>query len=189
VEEHIKSNLIRVLDKAINAIKTKDTISLKEISNETIHDATVIQDEYSITIAVFIYSLSKIYEREQNYSKYKGWTKFCLDCFKGLEIAKQKLIANDIKGFELVLKEYMSTLEKVDEKLKIHIQDVFEKARINKASRLYEHGLSIGRTAELLGISKFEAMDYVGKTYIADVKENTTINPIERLKFARGIFK
>jgi len=99
------------------------------------------------------------------------------------------LVANDLQGFEKVMKQYTATLEKIDKKLKVHIQDVFRKARINKASRLYEHGLSVGRTAELLGINKFEVMDYIGKTYIADVKENITIDSIERLKFSRSLFR
>lgn len=189
MEEHLRSNLIRVLDKAINAIKESDIKALKDISNETVHDATVYQDEYSITIAVLIYSLSKVYEREPHYGKFKGWKLFCFDCFRGLEAAKERLVANDIPNFEKVLTEYTGTLEKIDKKLKMHIQDVFQKARINKASRLYEHGISAGRTAELLGITKYEMMDYIGKTYIADVKENKTIDPIFRLKFTRGLFK
>ena len=65
---------------------------------------------------------------------------------------------------------------------------MLNKARINKASRLYEHGISIGRTAELLGVTRFELMDYVGKTYIADVKENMTIGARERLMIARRLF-
>ncbi|MBI2148923.1 hypothetical protein HYU23_04535 [Candidatus Woesearchaeota archaeon] len=189
MDEHLKQNIIRVLDKAIKAIKEENIIYLKNISNETVHDATVYQDEYSIAVAVLIYSLSKIHEREEHYGKFKGWKMFCSDCFKGLETAKERLISNDIQGFEKIIKQYTINLEKTDRKLKVHIQDVFRKARINKASRLYEHGLSMGRTAELLGITKFELMDYIGKTYIADVRENITINPVERLKFARGLFK
>ena len=189
MDEHIKHNIIRVLDKAVNAIKDEDIKQLKDISNETIHDAAVYQDEYSIAVAVLIYSLSKIYEREANYGKSKGWKIFCFDCFRGLDAAKERLGADDIKGFEIVLKQYTSTLEKIDKKLKIHIQDIFRKTKINKASRLYEHGISMGRTAELLGITKFEVMDYVGKTHIADVKENFTIDPVNRIKFTRGLFK
>ncbi len=189
MDEHLRSNIIRVLDKVITAIKDQDIKELKELSNETVHDATVYQDEYSITIAVLIYSLSKIYERETHYGQYKDWKVFCFDCFRGLEVAKEKLIANDLPEFEKVLKEYTATLETVHKKLKVYIQDVFRKAKINKASRLYEHGLSIGRTAELLGITKYEIMDYLGKTYIADVKENTTLDPIDRLKFTRSLFK
>lgn len=189
MEEQVKQNVIRVLGKIIEAIRDEDIKRLKDLSNETIHDATVYQDEYSVTIAVLIYALSKIYEREIHYGKFKGWKIFCFDCFRGLEVAKDKLVAGDIAGFDSVLKKYVSTMGKLDIKLRNYVQDVLRKAKINKASRLHEHGLSIGRTAELLGITSFELMDYVGKTYIADVKENITISAIERLKFSRGLFK
>ena len=189
MDEQVRHNIIRVLDKAIDAIRTENIKNLKDISNETIHDATVYQDEYSTTVAVLIYALSKIYEREIHYGKFKGWKTFCFDCFRGLDFAKERLVEGDVVGFDDILKKYITTLEKIDKKLKTYIQDVMQKARINKASRLYEHGLSLGRTAELLGISKFELMDYIGKTYIADMPGNVTLSATNRLKFARGLFK
>lgn len=189
MEEHIRQNIIRILDKAIIAIKQKDIKILRELSNQTIHDATIYQDEYAITVAVLIYSLSKINEREEHYSEFKGWRSYCIDCLISLEKIKQKLDSNDIKSFEISLKQYISNLGKEDKKLKLHMQEVLRNARINKASRLHEHGLSLGRTAEILGITKFELMDYVGKTYISDIKENITIDPIKRLDLARSILK
>ncbi len=189
MEPHIKDNIIRILNKTIDSIKEEDIKKIRDLSNETVHDATVYQDEYSITTAVLIYALSKIYERDFQYAKLKGWQFFCIDCFKGLEIARNKLVNNDIQGFDTALKKYINTLEKLDPKLRLYIKEIFRRSKITKASRLYEHGLSVGRTAELLGITKFEVMDYIGKTYIADVKENTTIKPLERLNFARGLFK
>lgn len=188
VDERERHNLIHVLDSAIQALKDRDTKELKTLSNQTIHDATVYQDEHSIAVAVFIYSLSKIYDREVNYGGFKGWKKFCDTCNFGLAVAKEKLIHLDIQGFNKAMKSYAAVLSKLDVKLKIHIQDVLQRARINKASRLYEHGLSIGRTAELLGVTRFELMDYVGKTYIADMSKNITLSAKNRLEFTRGLF-
>ena len=188
MDEREKQNIIRVLNLAISAIKNEDFKVLKELSDETIHDTTVYQDEYTTAFAVLIYSLSKIHERDLHYSKFKGWKKFCDNCYIGLESAKEKISKNDFEGFATVLRSDILELNKIDPKLKLYIQDVLQKARINKASRLYEHGISMGRTAELLGITRFELMDYVGKTYIADVKESLTMNAKKRLEFARGSF-
>jgi len=80
-------------------------------------------------------------------------------------------------------------MNKLDSKLSVYVEEVFDKAKINKGSRLHEHGLSLGRTAKILGVSEWELMDYVGKTGIADVKLNLTKNIGERLKFARSLFK
>jgi len=106
-----------------------------------------------------------------------------------LEVAKEKLENNDIQGFEDTLSKYIKNLNKVHIKLQQSIQDVFEQAKISKASRIHEHGISLGRTAELLGITRFDLMNYIGKTYIADAKEAFTIDPEKRLKFARSLFK
>lgn len=189
MEEHIKSNIIRILNKAIELLKKKDFKGLKDLSNESVHDATVYQEEYSISVAVLIYSLSKIHERDYYYGNFKGWGHFCASCFGSLERARGKLVGDDYIGFGKAIQDYILSLKKMDPSLKRHIQDVLNKAKINKASRLYEHGISLGRTAELLGITKFELMDYVGKTYIADAKENVTISAANRLKFVRGLFK
>lgn len=188
MDEQVKVNILRVLDRAIVAVKGNDAKELKDLSNETIHDATVYQDEYSIAVAVMFYVLSKIYERDIHYNQFKGWKNFCTSCVIDLETARAKLKENDIQGFDSALKGYLEAMRKLDKKLVKYVQDVLYKARITKASRLYEHGLSIGRTAELLGVSKYELMDYIGRTYIADMKDNVTINIKERLKFARGLF-
>ncbi len=189
MEEEQRINITRIIGEAIKAVKNDDVKSLKNLSNETIHDASTVQDQHSIAVAVLIYTLSKIYERESHYEKFKGWRIFCLECQKVLETAKQKLESNDVEGFDLAIKKYMKHLKNVEKKLRNYIQDVLRKAKINKASRLYEHGVSLGRTADMLDITRFELMDYVGKTYIADVKESVTLNAEKRLEMARKLFK
>ncbi|MCX8194418.1 MAG: hypothetical protein N3G19_03635, partial [Candidatus Pacearchaeota archaeon] len=73
--------------------------------------------------------------------------------------------------------------------LKIYIQDVFRKAQINKASRLYEHGISAAETAELLGITQFELSEYTGRTGIADVDLSITMPIKTRLNFTKTLFE
>ncbi len=188
MEESIKQNIIRILDRALHAVKEDHVKDLSDLSNQTVHDATVHQDEYSVAIAVLVYTLSKIFAREVQYNRYKGWKTFINDSIKFLEQAKTKLSSEDIAGFDDSLKNFRETMQRLDKRLKVYVQDVLQKARITKASRLYEHGLSMGRTAELLGITRFDLMEYVGKTYIADVKEGITINAKDRIKFARSLF-
>jgi hypothetical protein len=60
-------------------------------------------------------------------------------------------------------------------------------SKISKGSRLYEHGISIGRTAKLLGVSKWDLMQYAGKTGIHEVVSG--INVGERIKYAKSLFK
>ena len=183
-----KRNILKILDKVIDALKRGDMNLIKSLSNQTIHDATVYQEEHFISLAVLIYSLSKVHERELYFDKFKGWKNYCVTCHADLKIARDKLIKGDFNGFNEALKSYLSALNKVDPKLKLHIQDVFKKARVNKASRIYEHGISMEATAKLLGISMWELAEYTGNTGIGDVDLGITMPEKQRIKIAMEMF-
>ena len=60
---------------------------------------------------------------------------------------------------------------------------------INKASRIYEHGISMQRTAELLGISEWELSEYAGRTGISDVNLSITMDIKTRIEKAMELFR
>jgi hypothetical protein len=74
-------------------------------------------------------------------------------------------------------------------KLKRYVQDVFQRARVNKASRIYEHGISMEKTANLLGVTLYELAEYAGKTGISDVPLGKTLNVKARIKILTEMFK
>ena len=179
-------NILRILEETKIAIETGNYSKIKNLSNQTINTASLTQDPDNIAVAVVVYSLNKILERE-HYKQYPEWEKIHKIIIYSLECSIEDLEKNDLKDFRKDFENIRSCIKKISGKLREYIQDVFRKAQINKASRIYEHGISIGRTAELLGISRFELMDYVGKTYIADVG-GITISVRKRIQIARGLF-
>jgi len=64
-----------------------------------------------------------------------------------------------------------------------------QQARIKKGSRITEHGLSFGIVSQLLGISKWELMDYLGHTMVYDKENIRTKTTKERLNVAKRLFK
>jgi hypothetical protein len=183
-----EENIKYILDSAIKAIKEKDVILLKDLSNRTLHSASVYQDPDSISVAVIIYSLSKIYERSK-YQTFRQW-----DIFNGIVISSLKdalsaLKSGEAEFFRKNLELITNSIKKVSGHFRVYIEEVFEKARINKASRLYEHGISVEQTAQLLGISLFELADYAGKTGIGDVDLSITMPIKTRIKIALDFFK
>lgn len=188
MEQKVKENIFHVLAESIKAIKENDIINLKELSNHTIHDASTLQDEYSISVAVIIYSIAKIFERTR-YKKYKEWDFFHKNVVSYLENAKKALDKNEIVEFEHNIHSILQSIDKLGKKFRKYVIEVINRAKISKASRLHEHGLSAGRTAELLGINEWELMEYVGETGISDVEQNTTKSEKERLKMARVMFE
>ena len=68
-------------------------------------------------------------------------------------------------------------------------KDIQEKnAEIAKASRIYEHGISAGKTAKMLGVSMYDLQNYTGQTGISEVALNQTINAKTRIKMLEELF-
>jgi len=181
-------NLIYILKNAKKAINEEDIILLKELSNRTIHTASMYKDVDSVMVAITIYALSKLVERKK-YEQYKDWDSFFRLCLKNIESASQALKQNRIRDFRESLIEIRTAANKLSPHLKKYIQDIFRKASINKASRIYEHGTSLGETANLLGISSWELAEYSGMTGIGDVDLSITMPIKERIKFTRDLFE
>lgn len=184
----IKKEIIEILKDSLEAIKKDDVKTLRDLSNKIINSSSITQDEDVITIAVMMYSLSKIFERS-DYRKYPGWSLFNETTINSLKGASFALENNNMINFEKNIKNILDIIDKLDHKLKNYIKSVIHDSQIARGSRLHEHGLSLGRTAELLGIDKWELTEYISKTGIAEIKEGVTIGVEKRLRIVRSLFK
>ena len=180
-------NILRIFEEAKVAIEKGDAIKLKELSNQTINTASRTQDPDNIAVAVIVYSIGKILERE-HYRALLGWKKFYSAVIYLINNSIENIKKNNEEKLRQDLESIRSTIGKLSGKLKVYIQDVFSKASINKASRIYEHGVSMGQTAKLLGITMFELASYAGQKKTLDAPENRTLGVKERIKLAMDIF-
>jgi hypothetical protein len=182
-----KEHILELFEDAKEAIKKDDIITLRELSNKTIHTSSLSQDPDNIAVAVIIYSISKILERK-DYRTKPGWDKFYTNLLLEIDILIKSLKKYDEKKVTKSLENLRTKLGNVSGNLKKYIKEVFDKASINKASRIYEHGISLGKTAKLLGISLWELSNYAGQTGIGDVKLGKTSSVKERIKLVDDIF-
>jgi len=182
-----KENVLRIMEETKKAIAKGDIFAIKNLSNQTINTASLTQDPDNITVAVIVYSLSKILGR-QDYHKLPDWEKFKIVFTSAVDGTIAGLKENNEKIVSDYLEKIRAAIDKLSGKLKIYIQDVFRKARINKASRIYEHGISMGQTAKLLGITQFELASYAGQTGIPDAPLGQTSNTKSRIKLAMDLF-
>jgi hypothetical protein len=179
----IKKDIIAVLNDLIEILKVKeesDIIEIKQLSNHVIHNASVFQDEDSISIAILIYALSKIIERKQkevDYNKILNMLHLCILNLKN---------DND-DGFRKSIKDMFNLIRNMDKKLRLYIHEVINQAQIKKGCKLCEHGISVARASEVLGISQWELMHYIGKTTLID-QLSEPVNVSNRLRFVRGLF-
>jgi hypothetical protein len=183
-----KENVLRILQEAKVAINNNDSLKLKELSNQTIHTASIVQDADNIAIAVAVYSLSKIVERKE-YRTFAGWKDFYKNILVAIDNSINAIKKNDDKKLKDSLMLIRKSVSKLSGKLKSYIQDVFRKAQINKASKIYEHGISMEKTASLLGITMFELASYAGQKPDSNAPLSKTIDAKTRIKNAEEFFK
>lgn len=177
MNEVVKKDILSILEQSRIILQRKDSFLLRELSNHTIHNASIFQDEDSISIAVIIYSLSKLIERGK------------LDTRKALSLinsAHKYLKSDDFINYKDTIKYLFKFISNIDSKLKLYIEEVIKQAQIKKGSKLYDHGISIGQAADLLGISQWELMNYVGKTSIVDSFPSPDVK--KRLSIAKELF-
>lgn len=180
-------HLTEILEATKQALKEQDSIRLKELSNQTIHSASVEQHTDSITIAVLVYALSKLLERRDT-MKIKNWGKITKKINSFFSLAITALKQGNRDKYLSYLEMSRKTLNSISINLKPYVQDVLRKAEINKASRIYEHGISLGQTAKLLGLSQWELSEYTGQMKSADIEYNRTLDVKKRAEMALEFF-
>jgi|TARA_B100001971_G_C18208626_1_gene549181 hypothetical protein len=184
MNEIIKKDILSILSGIVDILKVKeekDIMEMKELSNHTIHNASIFQDEDSVSIAILVYSLSKVIERKQGELNYDSVIAL-------LKSATGFLKKNDVDDYRKTINKSFKLISSLDSKLKLYIEEVINQAQIKKGSKLYEHGISMARASSILGISEWELMNYIGKTNITEIPLEEPVSVKERLKFARRLF-
>ena len=181
MEPAVKKDILSVLKQVIPAMRKYDTASVIELSNHVIHDASTYQDTDSISIAVMIYALGKMMDR----CKEKGMDMSPL--INIVEKLQASLERDKFGDYNINMSKVFESVKKMDDKLSLYVEEVLMKAKIKKGSKIHEHGLSVARTAELMGVSQWDLMSYVGNIPTTYEKENISVK--ERLQTARSLFK
>ena len=66
MKELIRKDILKILQRLTDILEKKeeqDYIELKGLSNRTIHNSSIFQDEDSISIAVMVYAIAKMMDR------------------------------------------------------------------------------------------------------------------------------
>jgi len=185
MEQKARKEVIAALAEAIAAVRERRDADLHDISNHVLHAIVLYQDKNIVDVAVAIYALDKILETEK-YRKRRLMRPFVKEVLQQLGSAKLKLAANDDAGFAAAINGIFETIKKFTKQIRFFIDDLVHYARIKKASKLYEHGLSLGKAAELAGVSKWELMPAIGETA---THEQFMVPPEKNLKRAQAAQK
>lgn len=181
------NNILRILNETKNSFEKGDARKIKELSNQTINTASLTQDPDNIAVAVIVYSIGKILERGVC-QKSPKWKASCKNIPLYLDIAIKGIENKNEKKYRNAFTKLRKLISGISGKMKYYIQDVFDKAQINKASKIYEHGVSMEQTSNLLGVTMFDLAQYAGGTKISDAPESKTISAKQRIKIAEEMF-
>lgn len=181
-------NVIKILQEAKESFIASNSYKLKLLSDQTIHAVAISQDTDNMIVAVLIYSLGKLSERE-SYKRMEGWDEFFKVVVRNLDTAMLSLRKNDLESFRQAMGKIRGQINTLQGSLSDYIRDVFAKAEINKAFKIYEHGLSLESTATLLGVSLWDLSSYVGQSSISESHFNEAIPVKDRIKLAEDFFK
>lgn len=187
MDDELRKRIIDVLGRTRLAFKNFDARELINLSDMTLHFAGIQQDPHSITIAVAVHTLAKIIQRRK-YQESRLWKNCFNTILDDLKKAREALEKEDEKGYEAFMKNVLKSSGKIDKRLSKHIIEVIEAAKIKKGSEVYRQGISVGRAAELMGITPWELRDYIGHTKIADIDPLLTRSAKRRIREARRIF-
>ncbi len=184
-----KENILSILEETKTSFQKGDSATIKNLSNRTTNTAALTQDPDNIAVAVIVYSISKLLERE-DYRKLPAWKEFYKIVLSGIDNTINSIKKNEEAKISENLNLLRKSIGQVSGNLKKYIQDVFRKASINKASKLYEHGLSMEKTADLLGITMFELASYAGqKESVSEIPFGKGISTKTRIKTAMEMFR
>lgn len=178
MEKSVQRDIINIISETVEAIENRQYDVLEKISNHTIHNASIFQDEYSVTIAVIVLSLSKIAKFQEGIEN---------EILFSLKEAREFLRQNRVEDFCNSIQTVTEQIKKSDSGMRRYIQEAFQRAQIKKGTKIYSQGISLSRAAELLDLSQWELMQYVGRTnypedqyVMKDVKE--------KIQFTRALF-
>ena len=181
------THVIEVLTRARRALEQEDAAELKQLSDQTIHAASVYQHTDYMFVAVIIYTLSKIIERKDKL-QIKNWQQFMREINSLLSLAILSLQHHKQGQFIKFLSKIKRYMENNSKDLRPLIEEVLRKASINKASKIYEHGISLSKTTKLLGVTPWELTEYIGEKENPHIQLNKTIDIKERARMAMEFF-
>lgn len=181
------AHLIEVLVQTKKALENGDSFTLHQLSDQTIHSSSITQHTDFITLAVLLYSLNKIVMRKEKINQ-KIWSGFVKKFSEEINKSINELKNKNEDEFSRHLDHAKELLVTLSPNQRQDVEEVLKKASINKAGKIYEHGISLNRTAHLLGVTPWELSAYIGQGMSTENPYTKTIDVKKRIKMAQDFF-
>lgn len=177
------------LSQAVKALYARASKSaakqLKELSQMLGEHALVEDNTIYVEVAAIAYCLYKI-EEKPYLSQSKRWVAEREKVMTRLKACDVLAESGRIQELSQMLGETLSIIDHYSLENGLFKGSLVEKARTKIATDIYAHGASLGRAAELGGVSRRDLMSYIGVTKLSE--KYLTLPAEERLANAKSIF-
>lgn len=182
------THLLEVLAQIQQALEQSDSFALHQLSDQLLHTASIQQHTDILTIAVVTYGLHKLVTKKERIPQ-REWALFVKKFNGELRKSSEALQDRDTEEFARHLDHAKELIEtSIGKKMAGYVQEILKKASINKATKVYEHGISLSRTAHLLGLSQWDLLEYVGQRESRDSPYVATIDEKKRASQTLAFF-
>ena len=182
MKEEVKKEILDGLKQARGIMERMDPAEfeeLKKLSDHTIEEVAAQKDLDLIAVTVLLYSFYKVA------STIKEADRKAL--IKELNGAIYSMENRQLGQYNSRIRNMFKLVKQSHSKVKEHLQDVMQAARIKKGTVLLEKGLSIGQAAGLMGLSNWDLQEYAGKS-VSIHNHEELVEVKHRLKTAENIF-
>ena len=182
MNEEIRKEILYDLQQAIDILQVKDSKDIEELgklSEHAIGDIALYKDLELVSVTVLLYSVYKI-RASLGVKEYQS-------IVKELRIAYDSLHQGNLGRYNHAIQNLFAIVRKSNAKIKEHLDDVMQAARIKKGTALLQRGLSIGQAAGVMGLSNWDLQEYAGKTTALE-QHTEKIPGDKRVKMALKLF-
>ena len=182
MNEEIRKEILYDLQQAIDILQVKDSKDIEELgklSEHAIGDIALYKDLELVSVTVLLYSVYKI-GASLGVKEYQS-------IVKELRIAYDSLHQGNLGRYNHAIQNLFAIVRKSNAKIKEHLDDVMQAARIKKGTALLQRGLSIGQAAGVMGLSNWDLQEYAGKTTALE-QHTEKIPGDKRVKIAFKLF-
>lgn len=186
MDSKIKQILLEVTSEIIEALKSENSIKLGEIFNKRTKIFDISQDSTLISLSLITYALKKLIERQKT-NDYKNWKQIFSQIITSFNLLEMQFEKDDKRGYRRTLKRIITLVEKLDSELLMYFEEIMDKSKLKEGYKMFEQGFSLGRVSELIGVSRWELTNYIGKTNLIDQESGVDITK-ERIKIVKELF-
>jgi len=185
-----KGDILNVLRDTKEALDRRNSQELIETSNHLVHSVSIHNDPRAVYVSIIAYALGKIVEKSEALGGYhKELDEFLEGNEQNIEASIKFLEKNEFKSFDNAIKNILALISEFDNSFSKYVQDVLQFAKIQKGTKIYEHGLSVASVAKLVGISQWELMEKVGEMKVPEHKGSITMSTKERYEQTKKVLK